>query len=312
MFLRDRQADATGAIPPGRREARHELPARRREQSSPGAGSSSPYCIAAGRRALRLCPAQDRWHREDVGRSGALIRGRRRSRATLGPATGDLVLLPDPGFVSEPGSLSRQARCVCPARSLPRWQWKFFKMLDRPLRLSVMARPGGELAVTQTVRSSRLSVCLAMLTLELFPQPLAEIDQTPAHDTVDGRGSDRSRWRPPTPRDGLRSAEAPAQASLRSTRPSGPAALNRSTQSRMICRPTSPIRAASLRLLLRHRRSSPATTTDVLCFASCVRRASRRRSAPVKVGPKRYRCCHGEHPAVRHGESHQPRVGQAL
>src|SRR5579859_3534401 len=39
---------------------------------------------------------------EDVGRSGALIGGRRRSCAAPGPATGDLVLLSDPGFVSEP------------------------------------------------------------------------------------------------------------------------------------------------------------------------------------------------------------------
>jgi hypothetical protein len=39
---------------------------------------------------------------EDVGRSGPLIRGRRWSCAAPGPATGDLVLLPDPGFVSEP------------------------------------------------------------------------------------------------------------------------------------------------------------------------------------------------------------------
>jgi len=39
---------------------------------------------------------------EDVGRSGALIRGRRRPRATPGPATGDLILLSDPGFVGEP------------------------------------------------------------------------------------------------------------------------------------------------------------------------------------------------------------------
>ena len=34
---------------------------------------------------------------------------------------------------------------------------------------------------------------------------------------------------------------------LRSIKPSGPAALNRTTQSRTICSPTPPIRAASLR-----------------------------------------------------------------
>ena len=39
---------------------------------------------------------------EDVGGSGALIGGRGRPRSTSGPATGDLVLLSDPGFVGEP------------------------------------------------------------------------------------------------------------------------------------------------------------------------------------------------------------------
>src|SRR5256885_9008780 len=39
---------------------------------------------------------------EDIGRSGALICWRCRSRAASGPATGDLVLLADPRFVGEP------------------------------------------------------------------------------------------------------------------------------------------------------------------------------------------------------------------
>ena len=39
---------------------------------------------------------------EDVGGSGALIGGRGRPRSTSGPATGDLVLLSDPGFIGEP------------------------------------------------------------------------------------------------------------------------------------------------------------------------------------------------------------------
>ena len=87
---------------------------------------------------------------EDVGRSGALIGGRRRPRATPGPATGDPVLLPDPGFVSEPDLYRGRLDAFVLRDLCPRWQGNFFKMRDRSLRLSVMARPGGELAVTQT------------------------------------------------------------------------------------------------------------------------------------------------------------------
>ena len=39
---------------------------------------------------------------EDVGGLGALVMGRRRARPPLGPAAGDLVLLPDPGLVLPP------------------------------------------------------------------------------------------------------------------------------------------------------------------------------------------------------------------
>ena len=39
---------------------------------------------------------------EDVGRRGTLIMRCAGTAATLGPTTGDLVLLADPGFVGEP------------------------------------------------------------------------------------------------------------------------------------------------------------------------------------------------------------------
>ncbi len=40
---------------------------------------------------------------EDVGRTGALILGRGWPGAALGPAAGDLVLLPDAGFIPRSG-----------------------------------------------------------------------------------------------------------------------------------------------------------------------------------------------------------------
>ena len=39
---------------------------------------------------------------EDIGRGGALVVRRTGPRATFGPASGDLVLLPDAGFVGKP------------------------------------------------------------------------------------------------------------------------------------------------------------------------------------------------------------------
>ena len=39
---------------------------------------------------------------EDIGRGGSLVAGRARTRAALGPAAGDLVLLADAGLVGEP------------------------------------------------------------------------------------------------------------------------------------------------------------------------------------------------------------------
>src|ERR1700739_1218162 len=59
-------------------------------------------------------------------------------------------------------------------------------MLDRSLRLGMMARPSGEPAITQAVQltAQRLS---GDADPKLLPQPLAEIDQTPAHAAMNGR-----------------------------------------------------------------------------------------------------------------------------
>ena len=49
---------------------------------------------------------------EDVGRGGALIAGRARSRATLGPPAGNLVLLTDPRLIREPDFYLSAIACL--------------------------------------------------------------------------------------------------------------------------------------------------------------------------------------------------------
>ena len=62
---------------------------------------------------------------ENIGRSSALICWRRRPRAASGPATGDLVLLPDPGFVGEP-DLYRGRLDALLLRDLCHNRWEVF------------------------------------------------------------------------------------------------------------------------------------------------------------------------------------------
>jgi hypothetical protein len=59
-------------------------------------------------------------------------------------------------------------------------------MRDGSLCLGMMAWPSGEPAIAQAIQiaAQRLS---GDADPELLPQPLAEIDQTPAHDAMDGR-----------------------------------------------------------------------------------------------------------------------------
>ena len=122
----------------------------------------------------------------------------------------------------------------------------FFKILDRALGLRMMARAGREFAIAHGAQfpAERL---LGDRDPELLVQPLAKIDDPPAHDAMD-------RWRRPTLDD--RGKRRPVRViepgrlpgALRSMRPSGPCALNFSTQSRTICSVTPPILAASVRV----------------------------------------------------------------
>jgi hypothetical protein len=59
-------------------------------------------------------------------------------------------------------------------------------MLDRSLSLGMVARPSAKLAIAKAAQlaTQRLP---GDANPELLPQPLAEIDQPPTHDTVDCR-----------------------------------------------------------------------------------------------------------------------------
>jgi hypothetical protein len=62
----------------------------------------------------------------------------------------------------------------------------FFKILDRSFGLGIMAWPGGKFAVTHGVQlpAHRLG---GDVNAELLKDPLAQIDEPPAHDAMDGR-----------------------------------------------------------------------------------------------------------------------------
>src|SRR3954454_2705452 len=63
---------------------------------------------------------------------------------------------------------------------------KFFKSRHRGLALRVMARTGRELAIVHGPQLARQRL-LGDRDAELLPDPLDEVDQTPAHHAVDGR-----------------------------------------------------------------------------------------------------------------------------
>ncbi len=82
----------------------------------------------------RIAPGQDQpdglafpWTdgAEDIGRDGALVRWRRGTAATPGPAAGDLVLLSDPGFVAEP-DLYAAGIDATPVRDRRQWRRPVF------------------------------------------------------------------------------------------------------------------------------------------------------------------------------------------
>src|ERR1700692_1312909 len=106
-----------------------------------------------------------------------------------------------------------------------------------------MAGTSRELAITHLAQHAAQRL-LGDDDAEFLENPLAEIDDPPAHDPVN-----RRNWAERGERGAMRVVQPRRLPSaLRSIRPSGPCALNLTTQSRTTCSPTPPIFAASVRL----------------------------------------------------------------
>src|SRR5277367_3335517 len=179
---------------------------------------------------------------ENIGGGGSLILQGKRSRAAFRPASRDLVFLTDAGFVLEP-----EFEWLAAGRGDRRQNVRdfFFKSCDSRLVMRVGARPRREFSIAQA-RSSRLRICLVT-------------EMRYSSNTHCARSISLQRTTPWTAGVGPASTIATSArlcsslsfegcpVDLPSTRPSGPLKLNRRTQSRMVCSPTPPSRAASAR-----------------------------------------------------------------
>ena len=122
----------------------------------------------------------------------------------------------------------------------------FFKILDRAFGLRVMAGTGRELTITHGAQSAAQRL-LGDDDAEFLEDPLAEVDDPPAHDPMHRR--DRAALDYRGERRAVRAVKTGwLSGRLAVIRPSGPWALNFSTQSRTIWSVTPPTLAAWVRL----------------------------------------------------------------
>jgi hypothetical protein len=172
----------------------------------------------------------------------------------------------------------------------------------------MVTRPSGELAIAQGAQLATQGLS-GDADLEFLPQPLAQIDHPPAHDPMDG--GDRPAL------DGRRQRRT--MHLVQSRHWPWRLAVNQTVRPFRI-EPQYPVPhdlqtniadargiAAARAVVDRSQRQQPTRLLGVLRTS---RQATHLRSTEVQS--KRYRCGHGGHPAVRHGESHQHRVGEAL
>jgi len=108
----------------------------------------------------------------------------------------------------------------------------------------MMARPGRQLAQPEGAQFAAQRL-LADRNAEFVKHPLRQVDQPPAHHAVNRRY--RSALNDlPQRLPALIIERGALPGALPLTRPGGPSALNASTQSRTVCRPTPPSLAAAV------------------------------------------------------------------
>src|SRR4051794_41667096 len=107
----------------------------------------------------------------------------------------------------------------------------------------MMAGAGRELAIAERTQDPAQR-CLAHRDPELLPDPHRQVFQSPAYDPMDRRHRTALDHRCQTLALDAVQLLPGWPGAWRSASPSGPCALNLSTQSRIVCKPTPPTQAA--------------------------------------------------------------------
>ena len=135
----------------------------------------------------------------------------------LGPSPRDLVLLADPGLVGKPELYVVDGDALL-ARDLRQARRESFLKRRSP-RWPGHDGAGGPRACGSPWRAVPGSASARRPDAELLPDPLAEIDEPPAHHPVDRPASDRSRSARPAPARCSVVSRGVGPGALRSIRP---------------------------------------------------------------------------------------------
>ena len=115
-----------------------------------------------------------------------MVRRRAWTRAALGPTPGDLVLLADAGLVGEPDLYGGRLDALLAPDLVQARGKAFFNSLDRALSLLVMTGTSRELTISHGAQFPAQCL-LGDDDAEFLEDPLAEVDDPPAHDAMHGR-----------------------------------------------------------------------------------------------------------------------------
>src|SRR5260370_17911514 len=134
---------------------------------------------------------------EDRGAGGSLVFGSARTRAAPGPTPGDLVLLADAGLVCEPDLYGGRIDAFLAPDLVQARRETFLKSSIARFGLGVVT--SRKLAITHGAQLAAQRL-LGDNDAEFLENPLAEIDDPPAHDPMNGWNraalDDRSERRP--------------------------------------------------------------------------------------------------------------------